>query len=161
MITHIKGNLIQMAISGHFDAIVHGCNCFSLQKSGIAKAMVDEFATDTFPMEHPHWYKGAEYMKLGNIDWREIYLSHIPKTLYVINAYTQYKPGVPGKYGIPFEYDHFATCLDKINFLFKGKKIGLPHIGAGLAKGNWNQILKIITQKLTNVDVVVVEFDNL
>ena len=39
----VQGNLIHMALDGHFDAIVHGCNCFSTQKAGIAAQMVHEF----------------------------------------------------------------------------------------------------------------------
>ena len=159
MFTETTGNLLQFAREGKFDLVAHGCNCIGIQKAGIARSMVEEFATDTFPMEHPHWYKGAEYLKLGNIDWREIYYPHINKNVTVINCYTQYLPGKPGKYGIPLEYDHLASCFDKINFLFKGKTLGLPWIGCGLAGGDIDKVRRLIKQKLTDLNTILVKYE--
>ena len=35
----ISGNLITLALEGHFDVIVHGCNCFGVMGAGIAAQM--------------------------------------------------------------------------------------------------------------------------
>jgi O-acetyl-ADP-ribose deacetylase (regulator of RNase III) len=46
--------------------------------------------------------------------------------------------------------------MRKINHRFKGKHIGLPKIGAGLAGGDWDRIKKIIQSELTDCIVTVV-----
>jgi O-acetyl-ADP-ribose deacetylase (regulator of RNase III) len=33
----IKGDLVKLALEGHFDVIVHGCNCQGVMNSGIAR----------------------------------------------------------------------------------------------------------------------------
>jgi O-acetyl-ADP-ribose deacetylase (regulator of RNase III) len=38
-----KGNLIHLAKAGHFDVIVHGCNCFCAMGKGIARSIKLEF----------------------------------------------------------------------------------------------------------------------
>lgn len=37
----LHGDLISLALAGHFEAIVHGCNCFCTMGAGIAKAIRD------------------------------------------------------------------------------------------------------------------------
>lgn len=39
----IKGNLIGLALSGEFDVIIHGCNCFHTMGAGIAKQIRQYF----------------------------------------------------------------------------------------------------------------------
>ena len=39
----IKGDLIDLAIEGKFDLIVHGCNCFNTMGKGIAKSIRQNF----------------------------------------------------------------------------------------------------------------------
>jgi O-acetyl-ADP-ribose deacetylase (regulator of RNase III) len=46
--------------------------------------------------------------------------------------------------------------MRKINHTFKGKHIGLPKIGAGLAGGDWNRIKTIIQTELKDMKVSVV-----
>ena len=46
-----------------------------------------------------------------------------------------------------------------INVDYKGKRIGYPLIGAGLAGGDWAVISEIIDQELVDVDHTLVEFD--
>ena len=48
------------------------------------------------------------------------------------------------------------TCLRKINHFYRGKKIGLPLIGCGIAGGDWNMVRAIIQQELKDCDVTVV-----
>lgn len=33
----IKGDLVELALEGKFDVIIHGCNCFNTMNAGIAK----------------------------------------------------------------------------------------------------------------------------
>ncbi|MBU8850049.1 MAG: macro domain-containing protein, partial [Desulfobacterales bacterium] len=39
----LKGDLIQFALTGRFDVIIHGCNCFCSMGAGIAKMIRDNF----------------------------------------------------------------------------------------------------------------------
>ena len=47
----VQGDLIQMALSGEFDVITHGCNCFCTMGAGIAPKMAKEFECNNFEME--------------------------------------------------------------------------------------------------------------
>lgn len=155
----IKGNLIDKALAGEFDVIAHGCNCFCIQKAGIAAQMSKAFNTDNFEYfvsESPS-LKG-NFMKLGTIDWSAfvkvlpfdneyIQLPKHKSQLYkgcdhyltVINAYTQYNLGAN------LDYEALTLCMRKINHLFKNKHIGLPKIGCGIAGGIWD-IMELTTE---------------
>jgi len=57
------------------------------------------------------------------------------------------------------DYDAIRLCFRKINHRFKGKHIGLPMIGAGLAKGDWVVIERIIQQEFKDCAVTIVEYE--
>jgi len=168
----IKGNLISLALAGEFDVIAHGCNCFCKQKSGIAKQMASTFNTDTFPleMEDP-----GRINKLGSVDTMEyeikmsglivredykgIVTHDVGNLLTIVNCYTQYRYGrnhPDGDYA-PLDYEALILCMKKINHIFKGKKVGLPWIGCGLAGGSKERVKQILKQELTDVDLTIVE----
>jgi O-acetyl-ADP-ribose deacetylase (regulator of RNase III) len=163
--SEIHGDLITLANAGTFEVITHGCNCHCTMGAGIAPQMAKAFSCDTFDMEDEE-HKG-DINKLGTIDYELLYFSNWDKKfqkypddgdqilykLYVVNSYTQYNYGTDSR---PLDYDALALCLRKINFTFKGKHIGLPQIGAGLAGGNWNIIQSIIKHELRDCKVTVV-----
>jgi O-acetyl-ADP-ribose deacetylase (regulator of RNase III) len=71
----------------------------------------------------------------------------------IINAYTQYNYGGSGDL---FEYSSWRNiCKTLSNTLNPDYAIALPKIGAGLAKGNWNKIERIIEEELDNFNVYV------
>jgi len=154
----IKGDLIQLAKEGNFDVIGHGCNCFCTMTSGIAPLMAEAFGCNEFPLE---WLKfEGDVNKLGNIDHQSILINGKDNLneLTVVNCYTQYAPGVPDPfYHIPLNYTALELCMRKINHTFKGKKVGLPWIGCGLAGGNRGVVENIIKQQLIDCDVTIVE----
>jgi O-acetyl-ADP-ribose deacetylase (regulator of RNase III) len=161
----IKGDLIELAEQGMFQVIAHGCNCFCRMGAGIAPQMAAAFDCDKFPMEREH---PGNINKLGNIDYayrlgEYTTTGDIPDEdyFYIVNAYTQYKYGRNHVDGVenPFDYEAFTLCMRKINHRFKGRHIGLPQIGAGLAGGDWNKIKKIIQEELSECDVTVVIYD--
>lgn len=153
MYKEVYGDLITLAKDRTFNVIVHGCNCFSKQASGIAAQMVKNFNTDLFPLEEPDQNRDP-VQKLGNIDFK--YFKEYELT--VINAYTQYRYGLNHKGGTknPLDYEALSLCLRKINILFKGYKIGLPKIGSGLAGGDWEVIKNIIKKELVDCFVSVI-----
>lgn len=173
-VNEIEGDLIKLAKTGYFDVITHGCNCFCSMGAGIAVPMANTFRCDKFELENPH-YRG-DIQKLGNIDYQTFVLgknamwniedaknSENEPELTVVNSYSQY--GFGGKFGsssdgIPFNYSAFTMCMAKINGVFKGKHIGLPQIGAGLAGGDWDRIKGIIETELKDCDVTIVYFNS-
>ena len=154
MVNYIDGDLIKLAKQGNFDVIAHGCNCKSTMGAGIAPQMAKAFGCDKFWMER----LGITITKLGNIDYQHVIIGE--KELTVVNAYTQYNYGRNHSDGdaIPFSYEAFTLCMKKMNNIFKGKHIGLPKIGAGLAGGDWSLIEKIINKELKDCKVTVVNY---
>lgn len=154
MYQEINGNLITLAKEGTFDVITHGCNCLCQMGAGIAPQMAVAFGCDSFKMEAPE-YRG-DINKLGTIDYE-----YIPGLqLTVVNSYTQFKYGTNHTDGVskPLDYEALILCLRKINHIFKGKHIGLPQIGCGLAGGDWDVVKKIIQTELRDCKVTVVIF---
>jgi len=152
----IEGDLISLAKKGKFDVITHGCNCMSNMGAGIAVPMNYTFHVSQFPME----LQGPSPLKLGNIDFKSILIEtglYDPTfILTVVNSYTQNRPGIRFK---PLDYEALTLCMRKINHQFKGKHIGLPKIGAGLAGGDWNRIKQIIQTELVDCNVTVVIYN--
>jgi O-acetyl-ADP-ribose deacetylase (regulator of RNase III) len=170
MIDYIDGDLIKLSKEGIFDVIVHGCNCLSTMGAGIAPQMAAAFGCDKFEMES--W--GPSIEKLGNIDYETFVLGkenifslehgaynhdNEPE-LVVVNAYTQYKYGRNHSDGVaqPFDYEAFTICMRKINNVFRGKTIGMPKIGAGLAGGDWSRIEQIIKVELKDCEVIIINY---
>jgi len=177
MYNEVYGDLIKLAKSGKFDVIAHGCNCLSTMGAGIAPQMAKEFGCDTYFLE----LSGKDIDKLGRIDYQmncvmelngEVRIYNpllnrlnfsikewqLVKDVYVVNAYTQYSYGKNHTDGVrkPLDYEALTLCMRKINNTFKGKHIGLPQIGAGLAGGDWNRIKNIIQTELMDCKVTVV-----
>ena len=149
-IKEIEGDLLTLFKEGHFDVIVHGCNCQNIMGAGIAKSLADVYpkllitdATFTIPVGDIH--------RLGNYS-KLIVGEDIKTRQYIINAYTQFNPGKD------LDYNALELVLKKINFQFKPERIGLPLIGCGLAGGNWNVVKKIIERQLRDCDVTVVHY---
>jgi len=156
---YITGDLIKLANEGKFDVIAHGCNCFCTMGAGIAPQMAEAFNADNYPLE-ANKYKGS-INKLGMIDYRTIDIEYSNTELVVVNAYTQYGLGANHKSGskTPLDNDALRLCLRKMNKLFKGKHIGLPKIGCGLAGGNWTEVSKYIEEELTDCQVTIVNYE--
>lgn len=155
----ITGDLIKLTIEGNFDAVAHGCNCFCTMKRGLAPKMAKAFNVDLFRME------GGEFRgdinKLGQIEFKTFNMANLkgPDTMVsVINAYTQYHWSEPSSDGIPLDYLALRLCLRKINHIFKGKYIGLPKIGCGLAGGDWDLVRTYIDYELKDCNVTIVDY---
>lgn len=145
----IQGDLIALAKEGNFDVIAHGCNCFCTMGSGIAPLMAKAFGVDKYPLEAPR-LKG-DRNKLGHIEgkFNEKY------NLTVINAYTQYNYGR----GLQLDYEALESCFKSINDIHKGKRVGLPWIGCGLAGGDKKRVQKMMIDFLPDVELTVVQLE--
>jgi len=154
---YVDGDLIELAKQDKFDLIAHGCNCFNTMGAGIAKRIKEEFE-DAYNADKRTI--SGDINKLGNYSESFVSNHNTWGKLKVINCYTQYHYGKNHIDGSekPIDYEALTLCMRKINHNYKGKKIGLPKIGAGLAGGDWNVIAKIIERELKDLDVTVVCF---
>jgi O-acetyl-ADP-ribose deacetylase (regulator of RNase III) len=146
-----KGDLIQKAHDGEFDVIVHGCNCFCTMGVGIAKTIKQVF---------PAAYRAdlateaGDKTKLGSYSAATVEAGG--KSLLILNAYTQYQwRGT----GVLVDYGAIRQVFRQIKQTYAGKRIGYPAIGAGLAKGDWDEIAAIIEEELASENHVFVEWE--
>ena len=134
-----SGDLIALAKAGEYDVIVHGCNCQCAMDAGIAKQIKAEFpAAYAADCATP---KSAE--KLGRISTAQIDCNG--HALTVVNAYTQ--AHWRGS-GVLADYDAIRLAMRRIKTQFSGRRIAYPKIGAGLARGDWARIARIIDEEL-------------
>lgn len=148
----IKGDLISMALAGHFDVIVHGCNCFCAMGAGIAKRI-----RDSFPKAYEADLKTAlgDRTKLGSYSSALISINGVSFT--VVNAYVQFN--FYG-HGVLADYSALQKVFTAVKHDFTGQRIGYPMIGAGLAGGDWQIISGIIDTALKGEDHTLVEYDS-
>tara|TARA_E500000178_G_scaffold355819_1_gene429961 strand:+ start:604 stop:1041 length:438 start_codon:yes stop_codon:yes gene_type:complete len=139
-----KGDLLDLFYHKKIDILVHGCNCFNTMGAGIAKKIkeiyIDAYNADLLTVK-------GDKNKLGTYS-----ISKINETQYIINAYTQYY--YFGKR--PLNYEALRNVFKLINKNFNNMIIGIPKIGAGLAKGDWNIIKNIIEEETTNNKLICV-----
>lgn len=149
----VEGDLLDMFDNGEFDVIAHGCNCFCTMGSGIA-ALIRERYPSVYEVDY-HETEQGDINKLGTYTYD--YPFGVDDDRKVYNLYTQFDFGAPTKCHL--NYDALSLLLYKLNKLEKGKKIGLPMIGCGLAGGDEALVVSIIERQLKNCDVTLVKFN--
>ncbi len=144
----IEGDLIALSLAGHFDVIVHGCNCFCTMGAGIARAIQDEFpeayAADLVTIK-------GDRNKLGNFSFATVKRSGHEIT--ILNGYTQFH--FHGD-SVLVDYDNVRELFAKVKSQYAGKRIGYPKIGSGLAGGDWELVSGIIEEELAGEDHTLV-----
>ena len=141
------GDLIDLAMKGEFDVIVHGCNCECIMGGGIAKQIKKAFP-ETF--EADCGTQKADASKIGGISYAKVKLEN-NRRLVIVNGYTQLLAG--GQ----VNYDAVRDVMKQVKQNFYGQRIGYPMIGAGLAGGEWNRIREIIEEELNDEDHTLVQ----
>lgn len=141
---HTTGNLLNKALAGEFDVIVHGANCFCVMGAGIAAQIAFVF---------PEAYEADKATVSG--DWSKLGTTSevIVRDLVVVNGYTQYTPGRS------VDYDAISRVFREVAKRHTGKRIGIPKIGAGIAGGDWEVIERIIDIECFGEDVTLVVYD--
>ncbi|MCA9071646.1 MAG: macro domain-containing protein, partial [Planctomycetaceae bacterium] len=102
----VQGDLIQLALEGQFDAIVHGCNCQCAMGKGIAKTI-----KETFPAAYKADCKTVkgDREKLGTISF--VTVEHEGREITIINGYTQFHwRGPEGR----ADYDAIRGVMQKV-----------------------------------------------
>lgn len=142
------GDLIDQALNGDYDVIVQGCNCMCQMGKGIAltiKTVFPEaYAADCTTQK-------GDINKLGTITTATVLVKGKPLT--IVNGYTQYNWKGDG---VLADLTAIKQVMQKVKDQYTGMRIGIPLIGAGLAKGDWGTIQPIIKDALQGEDVTVV-----
>jgi len=144
----VSGDLINLALDGRFEVIVHGCNCFCSMGGGIARSIQEEFpeayAADLLTTK-------GDRNKLGSFSHTTV--TRNGRRITIVNGYTQFHFNGQGRLT---DYDAVRNLFAKIKQHFSGKSIGYPKIGAGLGGGDWNTISAIIDEELAGEDHTLV-----
>ena len=143
----IRGDLITLAKSGEFDVIAHGCNCFCTMGRGIALQIKKEFP-EAYTADSAT--RKGDTSKLGDISTSVI--CRYKKPFVIVNAYTQYDYRGPNP---NVDYGAIRNAFRLIKERFSGKSLAYPKIGAGLARGDWKVISKIIDEELAGEDLTL------
>lgn len=143
--------------NGEVDIIIHGCNCFNTMGAGIAKYIAQQFP---LVKEVDLQTIKGDKSKLGTFS-----VANLGNEQFIINAYSQYRYySRYSEQSDQFDYKGFPKIIEKIvaDPRFQNKKIGLPLIGCGLAKGNPDKITQMIKDGFANYNgvVVVAEINN-
>ena len=141
---HTKGNLIDLAENGEFDAIIHGCNCFCTMGSGIAREIRERYPK---AYDADAATPAGDIYKLGN--WTE----YATDKFHIFNTYTQFGFNRGGENEDLFEYTAFKLILQKLAHLYGTKRFGLPYIGMGLAGGDKKRIMAMIEDFAEQVSI--------
>lgn len=148
----VTGNLIDMARQGNFSIIVHGCNCFHTMGGGIA-LQLRQLYPEVAEADRAS-VRGARE-KLGTLT-----SAHTSDRFMVVNAYTQYHYGEDPDVvdGVLVDYDAVRTAFRMVKKIHGGRgvRFGIPKIGAGLARGDWNVLEKIIDEEMAGEDLTLV-----
>lgn len=148
----LSGDLLDLIESGDFEVLIHGCNCFCNMGAGFAFYLKSKY---------PEVLRADKSTILGDREKLGSYTHTLIKTeknkekIIIVNAYTQYN--WKGE-GVLVEYEALRNVFSQIKNDFKGKKIIYPKIGAGLAKGDWRKIKKIIRKELEGEEHYFVEY---
>ncbi|MEL6772315.1 MAG: macro domain-containing protein [Bacteroidota bacterium] len=146
--TTLEGDLLDLALAGRFDVIVHGANCQCTMGAGIAKAIRKQFPE---AYEADRATEKGDRSKLGTITSARVVRGSVAFT--IINGYTQFH--WRGR-GVKADYDAIRSVFQHVRRQYAGQRIGYPKIGAGLAGGNWDEIARIIEDELNGEDHTLV-----
>lgn len=142
--TLIKGNLITKFKEGHFDVLVHGCNCYNIMGAGFAKQVKNNFP-EAFQVDKEYSLSKGSH-RLGNYS-----ITMTSEDNYIVNAYTQVNTGKC------FDITAFKLIMKKLEKKFYKCKIAVPGlIGCGIGGGNPEEVLKILEETFKDNDLYIV-----
>ena len=152
----LNGDLLQLANDGHFDVIIHGCNCFHTMGAGIAAQVKRKF---------PKAFSADLQTQKGSRDKLGHYSYSIEDNLrggkfVIVNAYTQFNFANSDTHNeVLLDYPALENILEDLGKDFKGYKMGFPLIGCGRAGGDEKKVVSMIGEVLKNEDVTIVKFE--
>lgn len=145
MIKYKKGDVLEASE----DIIAHGCNCSGGFGSGVAAAVTKKYPKARVRYLDKFYDEGWQ---LGDV---QVVTQWDYKT--VANCATQFDYLPRGI--CHADYSAIAKCMETIKSYAKNsnQSVAIPKIGAGLAGGDWNIILKILEDVFMDYDITVYE----
>lgn len=141
--TFIKGDLIQLFKAGHFEVLVHGCNCYNIMGAGFAKQIKDNFEEAYIADRDFLIPKGIH--RLGDYSYCNV------NDKFIVNSYTQLSTGKN------FDPIAFKLSMQKIEYEFVNCSIAVPGlIGCGIGGGNPQEVLSILDEVFSNNKLTIV-----
>lgn len=140
MIKFYQGNLFDSINSDEDVVVAHVCNDIGKWGAGFVLA-VNKFSL--LPKKnYLKWFNdkeinGVEFSR-GNVDFVQCNKNVVVANMIAMNGIAGF--GNP----YPLDYDSLEKCLQVLNNYAKEKRIIMPKIGSGLARGNWNKIYNIL-----------------
>jgi hypothetical protein len=169
----LPGGVLDDSLLAQVDAIAQQSNCVGCDGRGLAQGVADKFPWGCAYAQRRRMPPANKFAiqedrpKPGTIDARR----GPSGTPLVINMFSQYEMGGPGKYrrvefppGVsdlaPQREKWFAECLQAVSQLpaaSRPRSIAFPHqIGCGLAGGNWERYARMIADFATaNPEIAV------
>lgn len=149
----VKGDLIDFAQRGRYNAVFHGCNCQNKFGRGVALKIRDAFPS---AYDADCRTKKGDPDKLGSYSHSNIILkdSH---HFVIYNLYTQLFYGSNGY----AEVCALKSCFNMLlaSWRLKDKKVGMPFIGCGLGKMDRSTFMHIINKYEQYADIEIVELE--
>jgi len=119
----IQGDLLELALAGQFDLIIHGCNCMCVMGAGIAKsikaAFPEAYAADQATTK-------GDRRKLGTLSYAIV--TRDRHTFAVANAYTQYHWRGRGPQA---DLAAVRQAMKAIAQTWPTARVGYPRLGLG------------------------------
>lgn len=152
----VYGDLIEAAVRGDVDMIIHQCNCFCNMGAGIAPKIAKQFPG---ALKVDKETVSGDETKLGTYT-----LHQCPETgVIVVNLYGQYHWRRHPSGVMNTDYFAISNGLRKLRSDVLDSnpniKIGVPKIGCGLGGGSWDVVSFIIDRELENLDVTLYLLD--
>lgn len=149
MLTQFWGDALELLTRPEYNYLAQGCNCFCTMGAGFAKAVATEYPK---VLEVDRETTSGDKKKLGTFTVAE------EKGKTIFNLYTQFDYGKDKQ---QLDMKALESCFQRLNDYMVEKKINhhtllIPRIGAGLAGGNWHDIVRCIDAATPNLTIIVV-----
>jgi len=145
----VKGDLLALFQAGHFDVIVHGCNCRGIMGAGIAKQIAQAYPE---VQRADHLLCTQHGVVAGSI---------LPVPVQhgiLVNLYTQNLPGANAQISfIEHSLDALASWLIWTNP--KKFVIGIPQVGCGIGGLKWEDVKPVFEDRLSGHHLVFVDYE--
>lgn len=163
MIVYKDGDIL----TGTADVICHQVNCKGVMGGGLAKQIKDKYPAvfryykarcdEDAKMRQISGISKSGLLGLAQICYKEDFpVGQVTDKQCIVNLFAQDGYGRDKRYT---DYDAFRKCLKNLSELLKGwgaPTIAIPYqIGCGLGGGDWNIILPIIEEELSDYTVEI------
>lgn len=130
-----NGDIAKEFATGHYDAVIHVCNCQNSMGNGVAKALSKAYPD----LKAVDIAKGKGEKKLGTFS----VLNTPNGSIY--NAYGQLYWG-RDKDVLYLDYAKLEKALREIHQFTRKKRVLIPMLGSGTANGCWVSVVQILRQ---------------